>query len=641
MRGRLRGLTAACAGVLLTTAAQAFFVDQERRFDFRMRVYHQASILTESSERDKCDPRTDPTASGCVPPPKYSAGDLAQLRTFYNPEFEAKLKDFSTWMDDVPGVSYVSPEDLRFRFAWWGFYDAVYDEEFAGSPWRQNARNLKGRFAQSDNPQRESFFFNDENKRVRNIYGKRNRINEMYLDYTKGRVFVRAGRQAISWGESDTIAIIDNQNPFDLTLGAPGFFQDLDEARIPLWTLRSTVKLFDTLGPLSSLFLDAYIVPGIIDTTVPINPITGGVSAFGPDVADPFLLVPDQEVPLPGGGTARVHPNTVDRLPSSTWGNSRWGVRLTSVVNRDYTVQTFFYRTFNQQPAPVLVTPGGAERAVNQALNPDGPGANGYRGAVVDDRGFRVNCNNGRTVGGNRPCGRAVAAVTVLERKIYSVAALGASWYAQPLRGVVRTQFNYYLDEPAFIPSRNLNPESQLPRSVFPDRPTTSLPRADYFRFVLGYDTFFFFRPLNPSNSFVFVSAFTGSYNLSETSKTDFRNPTAKPGHPQTRSRASGNALFPTLPFIEDSDYEDAYTFEGFFQTALQTDYMHGKLSPRIVMIADVSGIFAFATGINYRFTDNLIGTVNYLAIAAGRKASIGTFRAHDMVQFKLTAQIN
>jgi hypothetical protein len=32
---------------------------------------------------------------------------------------------------------------------------------------------------------------------------------------------------------------------------------------------------------------------------------------------------------------------------------------------------------------------------------------------------------------------------------------------------------------------------------------------------------------------------------------------------------------------------------------------------------------------------------VNYLAIAAGRKASIGTFRAHDMVQFKLTAQIN
>jgi hypothetical protein len=625
--------------VLLTTSAQAFFLDQERRFDFRMRAYHQASILTESSERDKCDPKTDPTAAGCAPPPKYSAGDLAQLRTFYNPEFDAKLTDFSTWMRDVPGMSYVAPEDLRFRFAWWGFYDAVYDEEFAGSPWRQNARNLKGRFAQSDNPRRESLFFNDENKRVRNIYGKRNRINEMYLDWTKGRVFVRAGRQAISWGESDTIALIDVQNPFDLTLGAPGFFQDLDEARIPLWTLRSTVKLLDSWEWLSSLFLDAYIVPGVIDTTVPINPLTGGVSAFGPDVADPQLLVPAQPVPLPGGGTARVHTNTVDRLPSNTWGNSRWGARLTGIVNRDYTVQAFFFRTFNQAPTPVLLTPGGPERATNSALRPNRPP---YRGAVVDDRGFRVNCNGGRTVGGNRPCGRAVPAVTVLERKIYSVAALGASWYAQPLRGVVRTQFNYFLDEPAFIPEENLNPQSQLPRSVFPDRPDTSLPRADYARFVLGYDTFFFFRPLNPTNSFIFVSAFTGSYNLSETGKTDYRNPQAKPGHPQTRSRPSTNPLLVTgEPFIDPIDYEDARTFEGFLQTALQTDYMHGKLSPRIVMIADISGIFAFATGINYRFTDNLIATVNYLAIAGSRKAGIGTFRAHDMVQFKLTAQIN
>jgi hypothetical protein len=625
----------------LATSAQAFFLDHERRFDFRMRAYEQVSILTESSATQVCDPKTDPTATGCVPPPEYSAGDLAQMRTFYNPEFDAKLTDFSTWMRDLPGLSYVAPEDLRFRFAYWGFYDAVYDETWSGSPWLKNARALRGRFAQSDNPQRESLYFNDENKRVRKIYGHRSRINEMYLDWTKGRAFVRAGRQAISWGESDTVAIIDNMNPFDLTLGAPGFFQDLDEARIPLWTLRSTVKVLDSWGALSSLFVDAFIVPGVIDTTVPIDPITGGVSAFGPDVADPQLLVPAQVVPLPGGGTAPVHANTVSRLPSNTWGNSRWGVRLTGVVNRDYTVQGFFYRTFNQAPSPTLLTPGGPERATNQALNPNGPGANGYRGAVVDNRGFPTRCNNGRTVGGNRPCGRAVAAVTVLERKIYSVAALGASWYAQPLRGVIRTQFNYYLDEPAFIPTQNLNPASQLPRSVFPNRPTTSTPRADYARFVLGYDTFFFFRPLNPSNSFTFISSFTGSYNLSEDDEHDYRYPQAKPGHPQTRQRPSNNPLVPFLPYIDDHDYEDQYTFEGFLQTVVQTDYMHGKLSPRFVMIADISGIFAFATSVNYRFTDNLIGSVNYLAIAGNRKSGIGTFRAHDMVQFKMTAQIN
>jgi len=93
-------------------------------------------------------------------------------------------------------------------------------------------------------------------------------------------------------------------------------------------------------------------------------------------------------VPLPGGGSAPVHANTVSRLPNNTWGNSRWGVRLTGVVNRDYTVQSFFYRTFNQAPSDTLLTPGGPERATNQALNPNGPGAN------VEDE------NDGKSFGG-------------------------------------------------------------------------------------------------------------------------------------------------------------------------------------------------------------------------------------------------
>ena len=639
MRAKRRWLGGACVLALLASSAQAYFLDKERRFDFRLRAYTQWSVMAESSDRETCNPKTDPTATGCFRPPEYSAGDLAQIRNFYNPEFDAKLTDFTEWMDDSL-LSFIKPEDFRFRFAWWGFYDAIYDEDFSGSPWNDNRRKLKARFSQSTNPRRESWTFNDENKRVRKIYGRRDRINELYLDWTKDRVFVRLGRQAISWGEADTIALIDVQNPFDLTLGAPGFFQDLDEARIPLWTLRSTVKLFDRWKAFSSVFLDAYIVPGPVDTTVPINPITGGVSAFGPDVVDPALLVPGATVPSVDG-PVRNHAVVVDRLPRKEWANTRWGVRLTSVINRDYTVQAFFFRTFNQAPSPVLQTAGGAERATNSVLRPD---RKPFRGTVVDDRGFRVKCNNGRVVGGTRPCGRAVPAVTLNERKIYSVAAIGATWYSPKVRGIIRTQFNYFLDEPAFIPEQNLNPASQLPRSVFPDRPDTSLPRADYLRFVLGYDTFFFFRPLNPANSFVLVAAFNGQYNLSETSRTDYRNPIAKPGHPQTRSRPSSNPLLAGVgePFIDPNDYEDVNKFEGFMQTAIQTDYMHGKLQPRIVLIQDITGVFAFATGLNYRFTDNLLASVNYLAIASPhRKSGLATFRAHDMVQFRLTAQIN
>src|SRR5262245_23546826 len=261
--------------VICRSTSYAFFLDDQRRFDVRMRSYSQWSVMTESSERNRCWNREKgvPTPATC--PPDYSSGDLAQIRNFYNPEFDAKLTGFVDAFAD----------DLRFRFAWWGFYDyGVYDaEQWAQNPWNERRRNLKARFSQSDNPGGESFTFSDENKNAERIYGKRNRINELYVDYTKGPVFVRIGRQAISWGESDTVAQMDIQNPFDLTLGAPGFFEDTDEARIPLWTVRGTFKVIDDWGPLSSTFLDSYFVPGVIDTTVPINPIAAGVSPFNPD----------------------------------------------------------------------------------------------------------------------------------------------------------------------------------------------------------------------------------------------------------------------------------------------------------------------------------------------------------------------
>ena len=52
--------------------------------------------------------------------------------------------------------------------------------------------------------------------------------------------------------------------------------------------------------------------------------------------------------------------------------------------------------------------------------------------------------------------------------------------------------------------------------------------------------------------------------------------------------------------------------------------------------------MFAFAPSMTYCFTDNLIGQVSYIGIySPARKTGVGTFRAHDMVQLRLTAQLN
>jgi hypothetical protein len=559
---------------------------------------------------------------GSITPPTYSLGDLAQHRNFYNPEFDANLTDFMQW---------AKADQFKFRFAWWGFYDGLYD--YLNPEWGDRARSYQARFSESDNPRGESFKFNDEYKRARPIYGYRNRINELYFDYATGPFFIRVGRQAISWGESDSIALLDVSNPFDLTLGAPGFFQDVEEARIPLWTVRSTLKLIDQAGPLSSLFADVYMVPGPIDTTVPINPIAAGVSPFNPDQSDPQLNIIAQ-----GAVAAGFHTVVVDRLPENSWANTRWGARLTGVLLRDYTVQGWFFRTFNQAPAPLL-TDAGAFALTSQGKT-----------TFVDERGRRC---DPATAGGT--CVKQAPVVTILERHLESVIGVAATWFSQPLNGILKTEIEYFIDELAVIPHMNLNPRVQLPKALrAPSEKNlhNHVPTADYVRWVLGYDRNFFVRWLNPTNSFILVMSYNSSFNLSEKGGRDYRNANTKPGHTNTvNGPVKGSPSCPgglatrTSPLcvqINDHDYEDAYQYEGFLTSTVQTDYLHGLLSPRLTVITDVSGIFGVAPSVTYRVTDNILLGLNYLAIVSpSRKAGLATFRAHDMLQFRVTAQLN
>src|SRR5262245_18362043 len=155
MRIRAGGLLLGAAIVLgATMDSQAYFLDSAKRFDVRLRAYSQLSIFTESSSTEGCP--------GPLCPSKYSAGDLAQHRNFYNPEFDAKLTDYTEWSQNVSGLSLIAPDDFKFRFAWRGFYHGVYD--YLDPQWDDHRRNLKARFAQTDDPWGESFTFNDQNK---------------------------------------------------------------------------------------------------------------------------------------------------------------------------------------------------------------------------------------------------------------------------------------------------------------------------------------------------------------------------------------------------------------------------------------------------------------------------------------------
>ena len=616
----------------VASSAQAYFLGGNRNFDLRARVYSQLGIMMDDAEKDQ--------------PTRYKIGDLAQHRNFYNPEFDARLTDYLHWTDNVPGFSLLSPDDFKFRFAWWGFYDGLYD--YLDPEWNDARKAYKARFAESDKVNKDSLVFNDQNKNPRHVYASRNRINELYLDYTKGRLFTRAGRQAISWGESDDIALLDVTNLFDLTLGVPGLIQDLEEARIPVWAMRNTVKIFDDVGPLSTGFLDTYVVPGVVDTTVPTDPITAGVSPFNPDVPDPQ----NQVTAIGGPAVGKLlHLDLVSHQPAMSWANTRWGVRLQSLLLREYTLQGWFYRTFNQAPVPLLSTPGGLD---NQR-SPSNP--NGQVPIQIDDRGFRVPvCSKAGFTPSGRPCSKALALVTILERRLESVAGVSASWFSPRVDGIIRTEAEAFIDELAFIPEKNLNPRGQVPGAKNPDGSpvVTSIPKTDYLRWVIGYDRFFFFRPLNPSNAFVLVTAWHGQWNLLERRGMDFRYlGEQKPGKPATVigripgtpdcDKPGANGKFPiTCQTINPKNFEDQYKFDNqFLQIALQTDYLHGRLEPRLVAILDVTGIFGFSPSVVYRLTDNVLLSANYVAIESSRRAGLGTFRGHDILQLKVQAQLN
>ena len=212
--------------------------------------------------------------------------------------------------------------------------------------------------------------------------------------------------------------------------------------------------------------------------------------------------------------------------------------------------------------------------------------------------------------------------------------------------GIIRTEAEYFLKQDAFIPGVNLDPQVQVPGG---SKKNNSIPKADYLRYTVGYDRFFFFRLLNPANSFIVVTALNGQWNASARREKDFRfYGLAKPGKNQVEGgKIPGNPACQQPPFgllcqtAPPKNFEDEKEVEHFFNVALQTDYLHGRLEPRLVAVLDVSGEFAFVTQGTYRFTDSLLGTAAFIAVEGSRKTGPAVFRDRDQFQFRLTYQLN
>ena len=147
---------------------------------------------------------------------------MLQHRTFVDPQL---LVQVTPWIRNMPlGQSFIDLmqlEDARFFFNPRFEYDGVYD--YGPNEFRDE---LPPRLQK----------------------GNRLQLFEVYGDF---RLFnflnVRAGRQNLSWGETDTFRLLDRINPLDAGFG--GNLIPLDERRRPLTMVRATVGLGDWTGP--------------------------------------------------------------------------------------------------------------------------------------------------------------------------------------------------------------------------------------------------------------------------------------------------------------------------------------------------------------------------------------------------------
>jgi hypothetical protein len=78
-------------------------------------------------------------------------------------------------------------------------------------------------------------------------------LRELYAEVEYKNTFMRVGRQQIVWGKTDAFRLQDKINPIDL--GYHNVFPDLEERRIPQWSL-DLIHSFGNIGPFEDVSLE-------------------------------------------------------------------------------------------------------------------------------------------------------------------------------------------------------------------------------------------------------------------------------------------------------------------------------------------------------------------------------------------------
>jgi hypothetical protein len=589
-RGRVQcwwrsvGLSLAIVIGLGYGSAWAIFLDKEETLRLNGRVYNRTAYATEDAAQNT---RLQ------IP---YSNWNMLQNRTFIQLELRHNLTDLiagrytgllAPLQYPLAPLRLLEPDDLDYFVTYRGEYDGVWDygpdvfsEEFPllsdcvpiTKEKKKHPRDFPGCTRL------------DTRQRLRN----RHRLFEAYINYTRGPIFLRIGRQNLSWGETDVFRLLDQINPLDASFG--GFLVALDERRVPLDMLRA-VYGFGSRGPFSEINLEGYV-------------------ALDDEVAEPVPTGSPWSTPNPPGIKGFV------KKPARNFTDARGGGRIIGVFG-DFTFSIAHFYTYLDAATLRIMTPT-KDPPINLAE---------FQAAVQSGQTSRFLVDNYHA--------------NVLFPKM-QISGATLSFSVPRFYAVVRSEFAYFYAEPFFLnsaPSQILGPA--LTGQVTPGYrqvgvdPVTGSPllryksdidRSDVVRWSIGIDINRYIRFLNPGQSFLISAQAFGSHILdfNDTSLASVRD-------------SFGFAHF-AVPVRDPNRNNQAFVNLDPYQIIntilISTSYRSGVISPALAFFYDWQGSWVVQPGVTFvRDPFRLTLQYNYID---GQFNGIGFLRDRDNVIVQL-----
>lgn len=567
---------------ILTSHAFAVFLDKEETLRFNGRVYTRVSYATQDAA-DNTRLRTP-----------YNSWNMLQSRTFVQMELRHNLTDMvagrytgllAPLQFGLAPLRLIDPDDMDYFVTYRGEYDGVWDygpDVFSERQVRTSA---------------------GDRLRSRQRLRHRHRLFEAYVDYTKGPLFVRIGRQNLSWGETDVFRLMDQINPLDASFG--GFLVALDERRVPLDMLR-TVYGLGALGPFSEVDLEGYVA---LDNKVAESVPSGSPWA----------------TPNPPGLRGFV------KKPARNFTDARGGGRILAVLG-DFTLSIAHYYTYLDAPTLRVVTPTTAPLTKGETKATADP---------INLGDFEAAINAGRT---SRFLGDRFHANQWFPK--VQISGATASFSVPKLSAVVRGEFAYFYAEPFTLnsaPNQLLGPAltgNITPgyRQVGTDPATgkallrykSDIDRSDVIRWSIGIDINRYIRFLNPSQSFTISGQVFGSHILAFNS--------------DSLTKAVPNFGFAHFsvpvrdPHRKNQAFVNLDPYQIINTLSMSTSYYSGVISPALVFLYDWQGTWLVQPGVTL-VRDPFRLTVQYNYID-GQFNGIGFLRDRDNLILQLEVVI-